>query len=30
MSVIESRMNADLVWTDEKPEKKPTHLIVYY
>ena len=30
MSVIESRMNVDLVWTDEKPEKKATHLIVYY
>lgn len=23
-------MSVDMVWTDEKPEKKPTHLIVYY
>lgn len=30
MSVIESKMNVDMVWTDKKPEKKPTHLIVYY
>jgi len=30
MSVIESRMNVDMVWTDEKPEKENTHLIVYY
>jgi hypothetical protein len=30
MSVIESKANVDIVWTDEKPDKRPTHLIVYY
>lgn len=30
MPKVESKMSVDMVWTDEKPEKKPTHLIVYY
>ena len=29
MSVIESKMNVDIAWTGDKPEKKNTHLIIY-
>ena len=30
IGVIESRMNVDIAWTGEKPEKKNTHLVIYH
>lgn len=30
MSAIEQKQNVDLVWTDSKPKKERTHLLVYH